>query len=80
MGGMGKVGKTFTLDMKVLLWIESAAKKAREKESAFVNSILIRAKRQDETWKCEVCGSTWDIGSISCNTLVDGEFCEGVKA
>ena len=41
---MGKVGKTFTLDMKVLAWIESAAKKAREKESAFVNSILRRAK------------------------------------
>jgi len=76
---MGKVGKTFTLDMKVLAWVESAAKKAREKESAFVNSVLIRAKRQDETWKCEVCGNTWDITSISCNTLVDGEFCEGVK-
>ena len=66
--------------MKVLAWVESAAKKAREKESAFVNAILIRAKRQDETWKCEVCGSSWDIASISCNTLVDGEFCAGVKA
>jgi len=77
---MGKVGKTFTLDMKVLLWIESAAKKAREKESAFVNSILIRAKRQAETWKCSVCGVMNDIESQSCYTLVDGEFCEGVKA
>ena len=77
---MGKVGKTFTLDMKVLAWVESAAKKAREKESAFVNAILIRAKRHDETWKCQVCGSTWDIASVTCNTLVNGEFCEGVKA
>ncbi len=80
MGGMGKVGKTFTLDMKVLLWIESAAKKAREKESAFVNSILIRAKRQSETWKCEICGVSNDIESKTCYTLVEGEFCEGVKA
>jgi len=77
---MGKVGKTFTLDMKVLLWVESAARKAREKESAFVNSILIRAKSKSESWKCGVCGNTWDIESITCNTLVDGEFCEGVKA
>ena len=80
MGSMGKVGKTFTLDMKVLAWVESAAKKAREKESAFVNSILIRAKRHSETWKCEICGSIWDMASISCNTLVDGVWCEGVKA
>jgi len=77
---MGKVGKTFTLDMNLLLWIESAAKKAREKESAFVNSILQRAKRQSETWKCSVCGVMNDIESQSCYTLVDGEFCEGVKA
>jgi len=77
---MGKVGKTFTLDMKVLLWVESAAKKAREKESAFVNSILIRAKRQAETWKCDVCGVMNDIESQSCYTLVEGEFCAGVKA
>jgi len=77
---MGKVGKTFTLDMKVLLWIESAAKTAREKESAFVNSILIRAKQQSETWKCSICGVANDIDSKSCYTLVEGVWCEGVKA
>ena len=80
MEGMGKVGKTFTLDMKVLLWVESAAKKAREKESAFVNSILIRAKQQSETWKCSVCGVANDIESKTCYTLVEGVWCEGVKA
>jgi len=77
---MGKVGKTFTLDMKILLWVESAAKKAREKESAFVNSILIRAKRLAETWKCSVCGVSNDVDSKTCYTLTEGEFCEGVKA
>jgi len=77
---MGKVGKTFTLDMKVLLWVESAAKKAREKESAFVNSILIRAKRQSETWKCSECGYANDVDTKACDTLIDGEFCKGVKA
>jgi len=77
---MGKVGKTFTLDMNLLLWIESAAKKAREKESAFVNSILQRAKRQSETWKCSICGVMNDIESPSCYTLNNGDFCKGVKA
>jgi len=43
---MGKVGKTFTLDMKVLMWLEESAKKERKSESAMVNSILQRVKRQ----------------------------------
>ena len=76
---MGKSGKTFTLDYKILMWLEEHAKKEKRSQSAFVNSILIQAKRQAETWECEVCGSTWDLASITCNTLVDGEFCAGVK-
>jgi len=77
---MGKVGKTFTLDMKVLLWLEESAKKERKSESAMVNSILQRVKRQTETWKCSICGVLNDIESKSCYTLNNDEFCEGVKA
>ena len=76
---MGKSGKTFTLDQKVLAWLEDYSKKKKMKESAFVNSILKEAKRHSETWKCSVCGVANDIESKSCYTLVDGEFCEGVN-
>jgi len=77
---MGKVGKTFTLDMKLLLWLEESAKKEKKSESAMVNSILQRVKRQTETWECSICGVLNDIESKSCYTLVDDEFCAGVKA
>jgi len=77
---MGKVGKTFTLDMKLLLWLEESAKKEKKSESSMVNSILQRVKRQTETWKCDICGVLNDIESQSCYTLVDDEFCAGVKA
>jgi len=55
--GMGKVGKTFTCDVKVLLWLEQYAKKQQKKESAIVNSMLNSAKRQDESWTCPECDS-----------------------
>ena len=77
---MGKSGKTFTLDQKVLAWLEESAKKERKSESALVNSILQRAKRQAQTWQCSICGVLNDIESKSCYTLVDDEFCVGVKA
>jgi len=77
---MGKVGKTFTLDMKVLGWLEESAKKERKSESAMVSSLLQRDKRQSETWACSICGVLNDIESKSCYTLVDDEFCPGVKA
>ena len=57
MKGMGKVGKTFTCDVKVLLWLEQYAKKQQKKESAIVNSMLNSAKRQDESWICPKCDS-----------------------
>jgi len=77
---MGKVGKTFTLDMKLLLWLEESAKKERKSESAMVNSILQRVKRQTETWECSICGVLNDIESPTCYTLNDDEFCAGVRA
>ena len=77
---MGKVGKTFTLDMKLLLWLEESAKKERKSESAMVNSILQRVKRQTETWECSICGVLNDIESPTCYTLNDDEFCSGVRA
>jgi hypothetical protein len=52
---MGKVGKTFTCDVKVLIWLEEYAKKQQKKESAVVNALLNSAKRQDESWICPEC-------------------------
>jgi len=57
---MGKVGKTFTCDVKVLLWLEEYAKKQNKKESAIVNSMLNSAKRQDESWTCPKCQASND--------------------
>jgi ribosomal protein L40E len=52
---MGKVGKTFTCDVKVLIWLEEYAKKQQKKESAIVNALLNSAKRQEESWICPEC-------------------------
>jgi len=78
--GMGKVGKTFTLDLKVLAWLEEYSKKEKMKESAMVNSILNSVKKRSESWTCSICGVTNANDNQSCYTLNDGEFCEGVKA
>ena len=77
---MGKVGKTFTCDVQVLVWLEKFAKKQKKKESAIINSMLKAAKRQDESWTCSICGVSNANASTSCYTLNDGVFCEGVKA
>jgi len=74
---MGKVGKTFTLDLKVLAWLEEYAKKQKKKESAVVNLLLSEAKRQSETWKCPECGG---IGHISENKCWATKDCKGVQA
>ena len=74
---MGKVGKTFTLDMNVLLWLERYAKEQRKKESAIVNQILNSAKRQCETWTCAKCEGTNHISESKCWATTD---CKGVKA
>jgi len=77
---MGKVGKTFTLDLQVLMWLADYAKKNNKKESAVVNALLNSAKRQSETWTCSICGVSNTNEARSCDKLIDGEFCEGVKA
>jgi hypothetical protein len=74
---MGKVGKTFTLDLKVLAWLEDYAKKEKMSESAMVNSILNSVKRRSETWKCSICNGTNINDSTVCYADPD---CEGVKA
>ena len=74
---MGKVGKTFTCDVQVLVWLEQFAKKQKKKESAIVNAMLLAAKRQSETWQCSECKGTMHISETKCWATKD---CKGVKA
>ena len=74
--GMGKSGKTFTLDYKILMWLEEYAKKEKMSESGMVNSILNSVKRRSETWLCSKCGGINVNDSTVCYADVD---CEGVK-
>jgi len=77
---MVKVGKTFTLDLQVLAWLEQYAKKEHKTASYIVNAMLNSAKRDQESWLCPECGVSNHIDNKSCFTLNDGEFCKGVKA
>lgn len=77
---MGKVGKTFTCDVKVLLWLEQYAKEKHKKESQIVNGLLNSMMRSNQTWKCSICDANNHIDNTTCFTLTDGEFCKGVKA
>ena len=72
-----KVGKTFTLDLQVLMWLADYAKRIGKKESAVVNALLNSAKRQSETWICSICKGTNHNDNESCYADPD---CEGVKA
>ena len=74
-----KVGKTFTIDMKVYAWLHYHAKEQKRSESYIVNALLNSAKRQTETWICSKCGVSNNVDNKSCYTLTDGEFCKGVK-
>ena len=67
---MGKVGKTFTLDLQVLMWLADYAKKNNKKESAVVNQLLNSAKRQDESWICPKCQAS------NSNQFTDCHGCE----
>jgi hypothetical protein len=71
---MGKVGKTFTLDVKILVWLEEYAKEHKEKESAVVNGFLRSAMQQSQTWKCLDCQAINDNQFATCHN------CPGVKA
>jgi len=63
---MGKVGKTFTCDVKVLVWLEQYAKKQKKAESYIVNAMLTSAKRADESWTCPECDGTNHISEMVC--------------
>jgi len=65
---MGKVGKTFTFDVKVLIWLEQHAKKQHKKESYIVNSMLNSMMRQEETWKCPDCSAINDNQFTTCHS------------
>jgi len=74
---MGKVGKTFTLDLKVLAWLEQYANKQKEAESYIVNELLNSAMRKTQTWKCPECDGTNHISEMVCWATPN---CKGVKA
>jgi len=73
---MGKVGKTFTCDVKVLVWLEEHARKNNMKESALVNGMLRSAMRLHQSWICSKCGGTNGNDSKVCYADID---CDGVK-
>mgnify|MGYP003149787581 CR=1 FL=1 len=75
----GKIGKSFTIDLDVYVWLEKYAKEHKQKQSAIVNTILRRAKKSFTSWDCSVCGFVNTQESKTCYSLVDGEFCKGVK-
>jgi len=65
---MSKVGKTFTFDVKVLIWLEEYAKKEHKKQSYIVNSMLNSMMRQTQTWKCPECTAVNDNQFTSCHS------------
>jgi len=77
---MSKVGKTFTVDIDVLVWLESHAKKNNKKESALVNGMLRSAMRRNQTWKCPECSSVNDNQFTSCHSCEYVLSFEDVKA
>ena len=79
---MGKVGKTFTIDHELYVWLADHAEKEGKKESYIINAMLTNHKRKYTTWKCSVCGTSNSNDNKSCYVLrpgPDGEFCTGVK-
>jgi len=66
--GMGKVGKTFTVDVKVLVWLEEYAIRQHKKQSLIVNDLLYELKRQTETWNCPKCNATVDNQFTKCHS------------
>lgn len=77
---MAKVGKTYTIDLSVYQWLEQHAKEHNMKVSYLVNAVLNTAKRQSQTWKCSVCGTSNSNENPTCFVLTDGVFCKGVRA
>jgi len=76
---MGKVGKTFTIDHELYVWLANHAEKEGKKESYIINAMLTNLKRQYTTWTCLVCGASNGLKNKSCYQLTDGVFCKGLK-
>ena len=74
---MGKSAKTFTIDIKILAWLEEYSIKENKKESHIVNDLLNSFKRQSETWTCPECDGNNHISEVKCWASKD---CKGVKA
>jgi len=74
---MGKSAKTFTIDIKILAWLEQYAKKENEKESHIVNDALHSLMRHASTWTCSKCSGTNGNESTVCYANAN---CDGVKA
>jgi len=73
---MGKVGKTFTIDHKLYVWLANHAEKEGKKESYIINAMLNSLKRQHETWTCPECTGTNHISEKVCWASTG---CKGVK-
>jgi len=71
-----KVGKTFTIDMKVNAWLHYHAKETKRSQSYIVNALLNSAKRRTETWICPECSGTNLNDSLVCYANAS---CEGIK-
>jgi len=65
---MGKVGKTFTLDMEVLFWLEEHAKKNNMSQSILVNGMLRSARRMNMNWNCPKCDATVNNQFTKCHS------------
>jgi len=76
---MGKVGKTFTIDHELYVWLADHAEKEGKKESYIINAMLTNHKRQYTTWTCSICGTSNSNDNKSCYVLNDDVFCMGVK-
>jgi len=64
---MSKIGKTFTIDLDVYMWLGEYAKKHKQKESYVLNSLLRKAKKQFTAWACPECNATNDNQFNSCH-------------
>jgi hypothetical protein len=65
---MSKVGKTFTVDLENLVWLQNYARQHRKKESAIVNEMLTASRRTDQTWECPECQAVNDNQFQTCHS------------
>ena len=52
---MGKIGKTFTIDIDIYNWLEQHAKDKNRKVSFVVNKALRQIRRTTQQWQCPKC-------------------------